>query len=92
MTEHLLSPDDVVGSLVPEADAAHGKIRIEDLLTTMVREIAHYGQDSLRIPAALAAMLDDLASTTHPRYRATIDELRDEVRRKHDYDAPPEES
>ena len=33
MTEHLLSPDDVVGSLVPEADAAHGKIRMEDLLT-----------------------------------------------------------
>ncbi len=70
----------------------HRPQRIEDLLTTMVREIAHYGQDTLRIPAALAAMLDDLTSTTHPRYRATIDELRDEVARKHDYDAPPEES
>ena len=33
MTEHLLSPDDVVGSLVQEADAAHGKIRVHDLLT-----------------------------------------------------------
>jgi CubicO group peptidase (beta-lactamase class C family) len=33
MTEGLLSPDDVVGSLVPEADAAHGKIRVHDLLT-----------------------------------------------------------
>ena len=33
MTENLLSPDDVVGSLVPEADAAHGRIRVRDLLT-----------------------------------------------------------
>jgi CubicO group peptidase (beta-lactamase class C family) len=33
MTLGLISPDDVVGGLVPEADAAHGKIRVEDLLT-----------------------------------------------------------
>src|SRR3712207_4317276 len=33
MTLGLISPDDVVGSLVPEADAAHGKITMRDLLT-----------------------------------------------------------
>jgi CubicO group peptidase (beta-lactamase class C family) len=33
MTLGLISPDDPVGSLVPEADAAHGKITIRDLLT-----------------------------------------------------------
>lgn len=33
MTLGLISPDDPVGSLVPEADAAHGTITIRDLLT-----------------------------------------------------------
>jgi CubicO group peptidase (beta-lactamase class C family) len=33
MTLGLIQPDDVVGSLVPEADAAHGRIRVQDLLT-----------------------------------------------------------
>jgi CubicO group peptidase (beta-lactamase class C family) len=33
MTLGLIRPEDVVGSLAPEADAAHGKIRVEDLLT-----------------------------------------------------------
>jgi CubicO group peptidase (beta-lactamase class C family) len=33
MTLGLISPDDPVGSLVPEADRAHGKITMRDLLT-----------------------------------------------------------
>jgi CubicO group peptidase (beta-lactamase class C family) len=33
MTLGLISPDDVVGSLVPEADKAHGAIAMRDLLT-----------------------------------------------------------
>ena len=33
MTLGLISPDDVVGSLVPEADLPHGKITMRDLLT-----------------------------------------------------------
>src|SRR5215211_5783207 len=33
MTEHLISPDDPVGSLVPEADAPHGAITVRNLLT-----------------------------------------------------------
>jgi CubicO group peptidase (beta-lactamase class C family) len=33
MTLGLISPDDPVGSLLPEADAAHGKITLRDLLT-----------------------------------------------------------
>jgi CubicO group peptidase (beta-lactamase class C family) len=33
MTLGLIRPEDVVGGLAPEADAPHGKIRIEDLLT-----------------------------------------------------------
>ncbi|MEA2443936.1 MAG: hypothetical protein QOJ12_1228 [Thermoleophilales bacterium] len=33
MTLHLITPDDLVGSLVPEADAAHGQISMLDLLT-----------------------------------------------------------
>ena len=33
MTLGLISPDDPVGSLVPEADEAHGKITVRDLLT-----------------------------------------------------------
>ena len=33
MTLRLMSADDPVGSLVPEADGAHGRIRIHDLLT-----------------------------------------------------------
>ena len=33
MTMGLISPDDLVGSLVPEADAAHGRITMLDLLT-----------------------------------------------------------
>ena len=33
MTLHQVSPDDLVGGLVPEADAAHGAIRMHDLLT-----------------------------------------------------------
>jgi CubicO group peptidase (beta-lactamase class C family) len=33
MTLGLISPDDVVGSLVPEADGPHGKITMRDLLT-----------------------------------------------------------
>jgi CubicO group peptidase (beta-lactamase class C family) len=33
MTLGLISPDDPVGSLVPEADEAHGKITVHDLLT-----------------------------------------------------------
>ena len=33
MTLGLISPDDPVGSLLPEADAAHGKVTMRDLLT-----------------------------------------------------------
>lgn len=33
MTLGLISPDDPVGSLLPEADAAHGKVTVRDLLT-----------------------------------------------------------
>jgi CubicO group peptidase (beta-lactamase class C family) len=33
MTERTISPDDRVGSLLPEADRAHGKVRMADLLT-----------------------------------------------------------
>ena len=33
MTLGLMSPDDPVGSLVPEADKAHGEITVHDLLT-----------------------------------------------------------
>ncbi|MFL5846178.1 MAG: serine hydrolase domain-containing protein [Solirubrobacteraceae bacterium] len=33
MTMGLVSPDDPVGSLIPEADAAHGKITLRNLLT-----------------------------------------------------------
>src|SRR3712207_4496019 len=33
MTLGLISPDDVVGSLVPEADGPHGQITMRDLLT-----------------------------------------------------------
>jgi CubicO group peptidase (beta-lactamase class C family) len=33
MTERLISPEDPVGSLVPEADATHGAITMRDLLT-----------------------------------------------------------
>ncbi|HYH58562.1 MAG TPA: serine hydrolase [Thermoleophilaceae bacterium] len=33
MTMGLMSADDPVGSLVPEADEAHGAVRVEDLLT-----------------------------------------------------------
>ena len=33
MTLGLIQPDDVVGGLVPEADAAHGEITMRDLLT-----------------------------------------------------------
>lgn len=33
MTKGDISPDDPVGSLLPEADAAHGKVRMVDLLT-----------------------------------------------------------
>ena len=33
MTLGLISPDDPVGSLVPEADKAHGEITMHDLLT-----------------------------------------------------------
>jgi CubicO group peptidase (beta-lactamase class C family) len=33
MTLGLISPDDVVGGLVTEADSPHGKIRMQDLLT-----------------------------------------------------------
>jgi CubicO group peptidase (beta-lactamase class C family) len=33
MTLGLISPDDVVGGVVPEADGPHGKVRMEDLLT-----------------------------------------------------------
>lgn len=33
MTLGLISPDDVVGGLAPEADGPHGKIRVRDLLT-----------------------------------------------------------
>ena len=33
MTQHLVGPDDPLGSLVPPADAAHGAITMRDLLT-----------------------------------------------------------
>lgn len=33
MTRGLISPDDPIGALVPEADAAHGAITVRDLLT-----------------------------------------------------------
>ncbi len=33
MTQHLVGPDDPLGSLIPPADAAHGAITMRDLLT-----------------------------------------------------------
>src|SRR2546423_12173618 len=33
MTMGLVSPDDPVGALVPEADKAHGRVTLRDLLT-----------------------------------------------------------
>lgn len=59
LVEHAQEHDTVIQLSEDVVRLVHRPKRIEDLLTTMVREIAHYGQDSLRIPAALAAMLDD---------------------------------
>lgn len=70
----------------------HRPQRIEDLVTTAVREVMHYGKDSLRVPAALAMMLDDLLEVTHPRYRPTLEQLRAEVAPHQEYEVPPEES
>jgi CubicO group peptidase (beta-lactamase class C family) len=53
MTRGLLSPDDVVGSLVPEADAEHGAIRVRDLLQRASGLAPHadnvYLRDRLRL-------------------------------------------
>lgn len=68
--------------VVDEEDAVrlvHVPQQIEELLSTIVREIAHYGRESLRVPPTLVAMIDDLLEHTHPRYRPTLVELRDEV-------------
>lgn len=57
----------------------HHPQRVEDLLGLAVREIAHYGRDSLRIGPRLTAMLDDLLTVTRPRYAATIEDLRESL-------------
>jgi CubicO group peptidase (beta-lactamase class C family) len=53
MTLGLLSADDVVGSLVPEADAEHGAIRVRDLLQRASGLAPHadnvYMRDRLRL-------------------------------------------
>jgi uncharacterized membrane protein len=67
----------------------HQPQRIEDLLVQTVRELAHYGRETLRLPAELRGVLDDLLEHTHPRYRPTLEMLRDEVAADADDQEPP---
>lgn len=68
MTLGLLSPDDPVGALVPEADAAHGAITIAQLLQRTSGLAARpddiYLRDRLRL--ALVAPVDAAPGTTFP--------------------------
>ena len=47
------------------------------LLRLGVAEVAHFGRDSPPVIEGLRSLLDELAQVARPRYRATIDELRD---------------
>ncbi|WP_225754988.1 DUF2254 domain-containing protein [Actinotalea sp. Marseille-Q4924] len=49
------------------------------LLSLAVREIAHWGRDSLQIPVRLRSMLDDLEGVALPQHRAAIADVRREI-------------
>ena len=57
----------------------HRPQAIEGLIELGVREISHYGADTLRVVPRLRAMLEDLRSCGLNRYRATIDSLLAEL-------------
>ncbi len=61
----------------------HRPQHVTGLLELGVREIAHYGSDSVRILPRLAAMLIDLRSCTLASYRPTIERLLAEVQEAH---------
>lgn len=57
----------------------HRPQRVVDIIDLGVREIAYYGRNSLAVPSRLLEMLDDLAESAAPTYRAALEQLRAEV-------------
>ncbi|EYR62572.1 hypothetical protein N866_07365 [Actinotalea ferrariae CF5-4] len=66
----------------------HRPQTVADLLQLAVREIAHWGRDSLQIPVRLRAMLDDLDEVALPRHRPALAAVRREIPPDHPEESP----
>ena len=54
----------------------HRPPTVSELLRLALEEVAHYGGDSIQIPAKLQRVLDDLASCARPEHRGAIQRAR----------------
>jgi CubicO group peptidase (beta-lactamase class C family) len=90
MTLGLLSPADPVGSLVPEADAAHGAITIGDLLSRAsgLKPAPDHLMGRDRVAEALTTPLDSAPGTHVPDDPAGASLLAEAVRRAVGGDLP----
>ncbi len=53
----------------------HHPQAVTDLLELAVREIAHFGRDSVQVHPRLRTLLEDLSEVSAERYRSTVDRL-----------------
>lgn len=58
----------------------HRPQTVAELLELAVAEIAHWGRDSLQVPARLRAMLEDLDDVALPQHRAALTAVRRHLR------------
>ena len=66
------SPSPYIVDDLGQVRVVHQPQAVSDLIDLAVMEIAHFGKDTLQVPARLRRMLEDLLAVTAERYRSEL--------------------